>query len=445
MRKSRLALWGGMILGFWGVVWSLTLDGQEKFSIPLTDYKLKNGLEVILSEDYALPIVSVAVAYRVGSVDEIPGKTGLAYLVENLMFSGSADVSPFQHIAYINRVGGEINASVSEDRTLFYQTVPSNQLALVLWLESDRLKWLELTEESFEKAKKDLLDDIRQRRANEPYFESSYAFDRFLYSDFAYAHPLLGIEEDVRNLSLKDAKDFYADFYAPNNAVLCITGNFQKLKAQELVARYFEGIPPGKEVQPPAETPARPKKPIVETYQEAQAATPAFYLGYPIAPPSSAESYALTIIDYILLRGRSSRLSRKLMSRDNKIAYDLSGGIDKRRDRAVYKIFVMASSAMIGPCQDAVFGEFDKLKKSFISEDDLNKFKTLFREDYFRRLSNPAERAIALSEAYLTLRNFDDWPLQIEKYLRVSPSDIVALMNRYFTSSNSVILNVKAK
>lgn len=442
--------WAIMRLGLLGVLplaAVTVLFGQGSSPFPVIHYKLRNGLEVILSEDFSLPLVSVAVAYNVGSIHEPPGKTGLAYLMENLMFSsGSANIAPFQHFNFINHAGGQFNGVAAEDKTLFYQTVPSNQLGLVLWLESDRMMSLDLNEASFEQQRSYLLEDLSQRRVNEPYFESFIAFDQWLYSDFAHSHSLLGSEDNIRNLTLEDVKSFYSTFYVPNNAVLCITGNFNARRTRDLVARYFETIPPGKDVSQSFAPQVYTKKPIVASFVDRFAAAPAFHMGFRMASPISNDYYTLTIIDYILFRARSSRLIRRLLNPDNKIAYQVSGGIEKRNDRVTYKIFCVVNTPGMGDqCQNAIFSELDKLKKIFISDDDLARYKTVFRQDYLGRLSTSMDKAIYLCESYLSLINFDDLPLELEKFMKVSPNDIIPFVNRYFTVDNSVILNVKTR
>jgi len=425
---------------------SLLSQAPNKYAFPFSQYKLKNGLQVILSEDNSLPVVSVAVAYRVGSLHELPGKSGLAYLMENMMFSGSADVPPQQHFNNINRVGGRLNASTTEDMSIFYQTVPSNQLALVLWMESDRMRFLEITEDSLEETRKDLLDVMRQRRSADPYLENQFSFDQLLYLDFPYSHPLLGSEDDLRNLTLDDVINFYAAYYVPNNAVLCITGNFNKMKTGELIARYFETIPRGKD---PSFVPAPykyTKKQVIKTEEDSLALAPAFYMGFRLSLFAPNDVYSLTILDYILMRGRSSRLMRRLLGPDNKIALRLGGGIEKRRDRLAYKIFVVAIKPYwIDQCQNAVFSELDKLKTAFPSDVELDKAKNMFRRDYLGRIATTLDKAIFLCEEYFSLRNLDDLPLELEKTMRVTNVDVVTVAHRYFTIDNSVILNVKTK
>jgi len=420
-------------------------EEQAAFPFSFTQYQLENGLRVILSEDDSLPIVSVVMAYHVGSIDEQPGKTGLAYLLENMMFMGSLNIGPMQHISYVNRIGGTPNASTTEDITFFYETVPMNQLALVLWLESDRMKALDINSAKVQRSKQALLDEIAQRKLDEPYFESSLVFDRLLYSDFPHSHPILGSEEDIENLTLEEVKDFYSTFYVPNNAVLAIVGKFDLTKAKELVERYFGTIPQGKDI--PLSPPPQPlkRKQVVEVVQEALAPAPAFHLGYRIAPPYSPESYPLVIIDYILLKGKSSRLYRRLVQKDNLALY-LSGGIEKRKDVAVFKIFVMNNSAPLAElCQKAIFSEISKLRTSYVSAGELQRAKNMFKRDYLSRFANPQDRAMFLVETLFSPVSLENAPQELGKYLGITPLQVIGMINRYIIPENSILLNVKTR
>jgi predicted Zn-dependent peptidase len=429
-----------------GLFGPASVFAQKGGAFPLTHYRLKNGLNVVLSEDFSLPVVSVAVAYGAGSILEPQGKTGMSSMMENLMFSGSANVPPRQHFNYINRVGGTFNALVSEDRTVFYETVPSNRLSLLLWLESDRMRSLEIGAKAFEDARSALLGDLQDRRANDPYFESSRKFDELLYGDFAHSHSLLGTEADVRSLTIEDLRSFYAANYGPNNAVLCITGSFDKLRTRELVSQYFESLPRGRDPSPPAGPLALARKRVLQSFVEPAATSPAFYLGYRLVAPRSSDFYTLTILDYILFRGRSSKAARRLLNPDAKIAYRLSGGIERRRDRSVYKIFVLANNeVMIEYCQTALFSEFDRLKSSPLREDELNRYKAMFKQDYLSRLSTTVDRALYLGDYFLTLGGFQEFGLDLEKYMSVTAEDVVGIVARYLTPDNSIILDVRTK
>jgi predicted Zn-dependent peptidase len=402
-------------------------------------------LKVVLSEDYSLPLVSVALAYQVGSIHEPPGKTGLAYFLENMMFMGSLNIGPMQHISYINRIGGEPNAGTTEDITYFYETVPSNQLALVLWLESDRMRTLDINAAKAERSRQALLDEIRQRKAGEPYFESSLAFDRLLFSDFSRSHPILGQEEDIRNLTVEDLKNFYSTYYVPNNAVLSIVGNIDLNRAKELVERYFETIPPGKDIPAPVPPEPRPKEQLAEVFQESLAPAPAFHLGYRVAPPYSPDFYTLAIIDYILLKGNSSRLYKRLVKKES-LAFYLSGGIEKRKDVAAFKVFAMSSSVSAETlCQKAIFSEITRLRTTYVPEAEVEKAKNMFKKDYLTRFSSLLDRAIYLAEISFSPFGLEKAPQELGKYLKVTPLEIIGTINRYLTPENSILLDVKIR
>jgi predicted Zn-dependent peptidase len=219
---------------------------------PALEFRLKNGLRVILAEDDTLPVVSVVVAYGAGAARDENGKGGLAYLMETLMFQGSENIGPMQHWAAVERVGGSLNATTTHDVNLFSQTVAANQLGLVLWLESDRMRSLAAGQETVEKAKEELVVENRQRRAADPFLETSFEFDRLLFGGFAAAHPVVGSETEVKSLAEADIRAFYKTFFVPNNALLCVVGAFNLDRASDLIGRYFETIPAGGEVAPPA-------------------------------------------------------------------------------------------------------------------------------------------------------------------------------------------------
>jgi zinc protease len=410
-------------------------------------FTLRNGLEVIFGGDSALPSVSVAIAYRVGSADDPPGKSGLAYLMETLMFSGSANVPPLQHINTMYRIGGNFNASVTEDRTVFFQTVPSHYLALVLWLESDRMRSLDITPEALQMARDDHVSELRRKRLEEPYLESRMVFDQMIFPDPAYNHPLAGTEATLGNLKIEDARSFYADNYVPNRAVLSISGKFDRARARELVARYFETIPRGKDVPrttPPPTVPLR-KEPA-RNMEDAVATTPAFHCGFRLGPAASADMVPLGLIEYILLKGPSSRLTRRLLNKSNKIAYQAGGGIDTRGGNAVFRLFVIVNTeSMLPVCQNAIAAEFDRLRRSFVPEDELIRAKNAFKADHFDLFSTPTAEAFNLAEAFLSLPDFADLPKELERAMKVTPYEIRVAANRYFSAEDMCLVNARTK
>ncbi len=420
--------------------------GQSSQSpIPTTHFKLKNGLQVILAEDYSLPVVSVAVTYRVGSADDPPGKAGLAYLLENLMFLGSANVNEMQHVGLINRVGGVLSARVEEDRTMFYQTVPSNHLALVLWLESDRMRSLQITGAKVESSRGSLVEEFGRRAQQDPYAGATLAFDRLLYPDEALGHPAFGLASDLKDITEEDVRSFYTAFYIPNNAVLCVCGNINKVRARELIARYFETIPRGRDIPPPPPVPGYDRVALSETYHETRAPVPGFWMGFRLPLSDPQDLYALTILDYVLFHGQSSRLYKRLWQKE-RLVLAMRGGLERRRGLLAFRLFMTATNEiLLDRTVKAIFAELQKIKSSFIGESELRRAKNVFQADYFGRLATTLDKAVFLSDAFLDLKSFDDLPGELGKYLAVTPQVLVGLANRFFTRENAILGTISTR
>lgn len=433
-----------LALVFFGSILSPRAQDKKEFPFPVIPYKFENGLNVILSEDPSLPVVSVVVAYNVGSINEPPGKTGLAYLMEKLMFLGSENVNRMQHISLINRVGGEFNATTREDKTIFFQRVPSNQLAQVLWLESDRMKSLQINASNVEQAKQLLIEDLNRMKESEPYLKSFWRFDELLYSNFAYSHPVAGDEQDVRNLTVQDVTDFYRTFYVPNNAVLTIVGKIDREKTLEDAKKYFETIPEGTEI-PHLTLPSSPvKETIVESIEVPSAQSPGFHFGYRLPSPFSDDFYPISIIEYILLKGNTSRIYRRLLKRERTAAH-LSGGIEVRKELAALKIFILNNNPLMAQrSKKAIFSELHKLTTNYIPDEELTKFKNMFKMDYVSQYTNSLSKALFFSETFITRKILLNPSEELEKYLAVTPVDIVRVSHKYFGAA-SIILDIKTK
>ena len=426
---------------------NLPAQTQEKKEppFPFSEYQLSNGLKVIISEANSLPLVSVVVAYNVGSIYEQPEKFGLAHLLERLMFQGSENVSPMQHISLIDKVGGILNATTTEDKTIFQQTVSSNQLARVLWLESDRMRSLQITQSNVEQAKGIILEEIRHRIATEPYLQSFWIFDQLLYPDTPpYAHPVIGEQADMRNITTDDVKKFYSDFYIPNNAVLSIVGNIDKKKALSEVRKYFETIPKGKE-PPPIPLPEDSKKtPIIVPIVDSLAPSPGFHLGFEIAPPSSKDFYTMKIIEYILLRGKTSRLENRLKKKDGTALY-IIGGIEKKKNLARLKIFVVNNNEiMAARSKRAIFSEINKLRSRQISTEELIKAKNMLKMDYINQYATSLGKALLLAETFLSKKSLDSLSTELDKYLAVNSYNIIRATNKYLINGR-IILDIKIR
>jgi zinc protease len=414
----------------------------SRWRIQVESYRLRNGLRVVLSQDQSLPLVSVVVAYGAGSIREQPGQVGLAYLMENMMFQGSENVSPLQHINFIQKVGGELNANTTVDKALFYETLPSNQLGLALWLESDRMKSLLLTSAGVQKKEQELFTEYQRRLAAEPYLESYSVFDTLLYPDFPYGHPLIDGSEAIAVLPAEAVQAFHAEYYVPNNAVLAIVGNIQVARTKELVAKYFESIPPGSDVPSPPLPHFDQRQEVVQTMKGIPAAYPGFHIGYRFYPLQTGDSYSLRILEYVLLRGQTSRLYARLMKKDLTAQY-MNGSLEDRHGVAALKIFVLNVNEVLAErCQKSLISEIEKLKVNLVSEDELNRARNFFKMDYYEKMSNGLDRALYLVDAAVSDIPLDALSDELGKYMRVSPQSLYSLANRFFNPQNMVILNL---
>src|SRR5436189_2555914 len=221
------------------------LAAQQAGQIRYETFALPNGLRVIYSEDHSTPIVSVDVWYNTGSRNERPGRSGFAHLFEHMMFQGSAHVKKAEHFQYVNRAGGVMNGSTTEDRTNYWETLPSNRLNLALWLEADRMRSLAITDENFHNQREAVKEERRLRVDNQPYTAAfldglTAPFDSS--TCFAYAHPTIGSMDDLNAAKLEDVQAFFDTYYAPNNATLVVVGDFRPVELRRLVNAYFADV-----------------------------------------------------------------------------------------------------------------------------------------------------------------------------------------------------------
>jgi predicted Zn-dependent peptidase len=421
-------------------------DGQgparsaPRFSVE--DFRLRNGLRVILSEDARLPLVTVAVGYGAGTIREQPGQAGLAYLLENLMFQGSENVGPLQHVGFVQKVGGELNATTTVDKALFYETVPSNYLALALWLESDRMKSLSITAAAIERTRGEIVEAHRERLASDPYLESFVEFDRLIFPDFPYGHPLIGSGEELMGLTEADVLAFHRAHYVPNNAVLTIVGDIDPARTKELVSRYFDSIPPG------AGVPASPRPEFKRTSEALVGFAPirlpsaGFHLGFRFYPLQPGELDVLRILVCLLFEGETARLRDRLLRRD-RTAQHVSAVLDERHPVAALKIFSLNTNAiLVDRAERAILGEIDKLRFNTVSKDELERARRRYRLRYLDRVSTLSGKALFIIDAAFAGTALGSLGEDLDRVLRVEPPALLSFVSRYFTPQNMVILEL---
>jgi predicted Zn-dependent peptidase len=370
--------------------------------VPIQRSRLDNGLRVVLSPDDSAPIVAVNLWYDVGSKHEKPGRTGFAHLFEHMMFQGSEHVAKGEHFAHIQSVGGTLNASTWLDRTNYFETVPSHELELCLWLESDRLASLlpAMTQEKLDNQREVVKNERRWAVDNQPYGTWDERIQALLYPEgHSYHHSTIGSMEDLDAASLEDVSEFFATFYAPNNAVLTVAGDFEPDTAMAMVERHFGPIPANPNLPPAPDMRIAPHigRQLRELVPD-RVPLPRVYLAYRMPVFGTDAFEDLTVASDLLGTGRASRLYRTLV-RERQLAQDISvfpfpivGGAS---------MFALWATARPGVSHDrleaAVLEVVDRLTSEGPSEDELARVRNLHAAAVESSLERIGERADRLS------------------------------------------------
>ncbi|MGH2446245.1 MAG: M16 family metallopeptidase [Thermoleophilaceae bacterium] len=378
--------------------------------VPIERHVLANGLRVILSRDPRAPLVAVNLWYDVGSKHEKPGKTGFAHLFEHMMFQGSANVEKGQHFSLVQAAGGTLNASTWLDRTNYYETLPGHELELALWLEADRMASLlpAMTQEKLDNQRDVVKNERRWSVDNQPYGTWDEKMQELVYpAAHPYHHSTIGSMEDLSAASLDDVREFFATYYAPNNAVLTIAGDFETDAALALVERHFGPIPPNPALPPPPDMTldALLGAEVRQTVPD-QVPLPRIYLSHRVPPFGTDAFDALEVAADILGSGRASRLYASLV-REQRVAQDASvfafpfvGGA------SMFALWVTARPGVtIERLETALLAELDRLAADGPDDADLERVRNLHAAHAAAALERIGERADRLS-MYTTL--FDD-------------------------------------
>ncbi len=417
----------------------------ERFHLPSTpieEFTLANGLRVVLSPDRAVPVVSIAVYYDVGSRNEKEGRTGFAHLFEHMMFQGSENVPKAAHFQYIFNAGGTMNGTTSTERTNYFETLPSNYLPLAFWLESDRMRSLKVTQENLDNQRHAVQEEKRLRYDNQPYVTAFLRMNELIFSNPANAHSTIGSMEDLDAATIDDVKEFFRIYYAPNNAVLTVVGDFDNDEARALVEKYFANIP--SQPQPPPVDVSEPEAVAIleETFHDPLAPAPAFVLGWKIPERRTREFYALSLAGTLLFEGDSSRLYQKLVKGDESVV-SIEGGMDERRGPSALYIFALPKPGEeVTNIREQIFDEIRRIATDGPTEAEMEKLRNSLCNDSVRGRQSTMYRAQRLAEFAL----YDSDPhlvdSELDHYLSISADDIKNAVARYVDVDNRVVLDI---
>jgi zinc protease len=375
--------------------------GDAEVQVPkleLRDTKLDNGLRVILVPDHSAPVYSIDVSYNVGSRDEKPGHTGFAHLFEHMMFQGSANVGKGEHFIDVLNNGGNMNGTTSEDRTIYFEELPKNQLDLGLFLESDRMRSLNITQANLDNQRKTVEEERRQSVDNQPYGRADLDLDSLSYDNFAYKHPTIGSMSDLDVASVADVANFFRTYYAPNNAVLVLVGDFDPDDALARVKKYFGGIP--RQPAPPAvdlrEEPHYGER--RETIYDPLARLPRIDMAYHIPAGNTPGNYAMQQLAVALGQGQSSRLYQHLV-KDKQLASSVQIFADTRVGPS--QLYLAASprpGVSVADLEKGLDDEIAAIAKDGITQDEFAKARTQLLRRFIERRRSTLSTAQQIGE-----------------------------------------------
>jgi zinc protease len=413
--------------------------------VTFTDTKLKNGLRVIIAEDHAAPVFSIAVTYNAGSRDERKGRTGFAHLFEHMMFKGSENVGPGEHFMLVFNNGGSMNGTTNKDRTLYFETMPSNQLDLALFLEADRMRSLEITRDNLDNQRNAVQEERRLGVDNQPYGKTFEAVDELAYDNFAYEHSVIGSMQDLSAASVEDVAAFFKTYYAPNNAVLAIVGDVKAADCLARVRKHFEAIPS----QPPpaavdmTEPPQTAERRL--TLQDQLARLDRLDVVYKIPPAMSPDEDALSVLGTVLGGGRSSRLYEQVV-RQKQLASNASSFAGTNRGTGLFRVNVMAVPGKSpADVERAVEEEIEKIKNAPIADWEMEKARTAARASFVSSVQSTLSRAILLSQYALFHDDPDLINKRVEKIAAVTAQDVQRVARRYLTRENRTVVITSPK
>ena len=427
-----------------------TVWSAETLNIPIDRYKLPNGLRVVLSPDNAVPVVTVYVLYGVGARSEDKGRSGFAHLFEHMMFQGSANAPKGMHFTTVESNGGTLNGSTHPDYTDYFETLPSNKLAVALWLESDRMRSLAITPENLVNQKEAVKQERRLNFDNQPYNTAIVdVFPALAFKNWANAHSVIGSFEDLNAATVDDVAKFFKTHYAPNNAVLVIVGDVKTAETKKLIEQYFGDISSQPQAKPPDLSEPTQTEPRWQTYKDPHARVPLMCIAYPGPKRRSPDFYALSMLDILFTTGESSRLYQSLV-KEKKSVINAGGALGwpfastfDYQDPGIYGFSITYNPSI--PAKQ-VAEQFDaevaKLQTTLVDTKELERGRATLRSIRISSLQSTQTRAnlLALYELYDGKPEYLN--TEMESYLAVTPQQIQAAAKNYLIKSNQSVLDI---
>ncbi|WP_076542987.1 pitrilysin family protein [Shewanella sp. UCD-KL21] len=428
-----------------GVTLVETVAQSDSVGIPYKKYQLENGLTVILHQDSSDPLVHVDVTYHVGSAREVAGRSGFAHLFEHMMFQGSQNVGDEQHFKVVTEAGGTLNGTTNTDRTNYFETVPSNQLEKMLWLESDRMGFLlpALTSEKFEVQRETVKNERAQRIDNQPYGRLNERFNQAMYpAGHPYSWPVIGWPEDLERASVDDVRNFFKRWYGPNNATLTIGGDFDEMQTLAMVNKYFGELKRGPEVSADPKTPVTIDKTRYISMED-KVHLPLIYMGFPTVYARHKDEAALDLLANILGGGKTSLLYKNLV----KDGYAVQASVghpcqELACSLTLYALANPASGATLATLEQKINDSIKEFEQRGVTDDDLQKVKVQFEADTIFGMQSVKGKVSTLAYNQTFFDNPDMIASDLARYASVTKDDVMRVFNTYIKDKPMVVMSV---
>ena len=434
MKKKRI------LLGFIALLICFTIADAQINRIEYQEFTLENGMHIILHQDHSTPIVAINIYYHVGSKNEQPDRTGFAHFFEHLMFGGSKHVEKGDFVEYVTNAGGIYNAGTSFDQTLYYEILPSNQLELGLWLESDRLLQLRIDSAGVETERSVIKEERRATYENQPYGSLVEEVFTNAFKEHPYRWIPIGDVQYIDQAELHEFIEFHEHFYVPENGVLVISGDLEYEETKKLVGEYFGDIPRGGHeiYRPSIQEPPQTEEIRKTVYDNIQ--LPALFTAYKMPAMGDPDSYALEMLQSLLSGGQSSRLYKALV--DNKqLAVQIAAIPWALEDAGIFLIFGIANTEVkLEDLEAAMDEEIKKVIESGLTEREFQKLQNQTENDFISRNTTMAGISESLAEYHTFFGDANLINTEIEKYLAVTPENIIEVAKKYLVPENRVVL-----
>lgn len=418
--------------------------GQKK-RIEFEQFTLKNGMRVILHQDNSTPIVAVSVLYHVGSKNEDPSRTGFAHFFEHLLFEGSENIGRGEYMQLVKENGGTLNANTSYDRTFYYEILPSNQLELALWMESERLLHAKIENIGIETQREVVKEERRQRYDNTPYGSLVDETMKRVFTTHPYGRSIIGSMDHLNAAQRDEFYAFYKKFYVPNNAVLSIAGDINVNQTKKWIEQYFGGIPKGTFTieRPKIQEQSKTKEIRDTVYDNIQ--LPAVVHAYSFPAQGTPDYYAMDMLSSLLSKGNSSRFQRNIVDKEQKAVYvgAFPLGLEDYSVSLMFGIVNMGISPV--ELDKAMIQEVEKTQNELIDDKEFQKLRNQFENDFVNGYSSVAGIAENLANYLVYYGDANLINTEMSRYMSVTKEDIQRVAQKYLTPANRVALHYLPK